>query len=767
MAGVGRTIGPDVPPDCECMVIIVRDVRPYIALADGPILDALAKISGNKAGIVFCTDHAGRMVGVLTDGDFRRWVVGQSDIDLHQPVANIANTAFTSSPVDADRSQLAALFSTRVTHIPLLDGRGHVVALATAGRDSLRLGKLAVDDLSPTVVIAEIGNNHNGDLGRAFELIDLAAESGADCAKFQMRDMSTLYRNEGRALDVGEDLGTQYTLDLLSRFNLPTEDLLACLDRCQEQGLVPLCTPWDRVSVRALDDYGIPGFKIASADLTNHDLLHAVAVTGRPVLLSTGMSSEAEIIEAVDVLRRDGAAFVLLHCNSTYPAPFKDVNLRYLERLREIAGGPVGYSGHERGASVALAAVALGAKVIEKHFTVDRGLEGNDHKVSLLPHEFRAMVDGIRQVEESLGTERRREVTQGEMMNRVTLAKSLVAARPIEAGSLLTPESVAVKSPGRGLQPNRRHQLIGRRARRAMAPGDFFYPSDLEDDVVEPRPYAFRRPWGLPVRFHDLRSLVPLSNPDLVEFHLSYQDLDVDPEPYLDGPLDLDLVVHSPELFRGDHLLDLASPDDDYRARSVAELQRVVELTRRLAPWFTRATRPLIIVNMGGFTSDRPVAAPERDVMYERVLDSLALVDEDGVEVIAQTMPPFPWLFGGQMFHNLFLDGPDTARFAEVSGHRICLDTSHSRLATNHRSASFHEYVEQVAPHTAHLHVVDAEGTDGEGLQIGDGSIDFAVLAGQLDRLCPDASFIPEIWQGHKNDGEGFWTALDRLEQWF
>ena len=153
--------------------------------------------------------------------------------------------------------------------------------------------------------------------------------------------------------------------------------------------------------------------------------------------------------------------------------------------------------------------------------------------------------------------------------------------------------------------------------------------------------------------------------------------------------------------------------------------------------------------------------------MYDRVIESLGMVDEDGVEIVAQTLPPFPWYLGGQLNCNLFVDAADTAQFAVDSGHRLCLDTSHSKLTTNHRGESFRDFVEIIAPHAAHLHLVDAEGTDGEGIQIGEGSIDFAVLAEQLDRLCPDAMFIPEIWQGHKNDGEGFWVALDRLEQWF
>ncbi len=748
-------------------MIVDRDVRLFVTLADGTILDALAKITENKSGIVFCTDVEGRLLGVLSDGDFRRWIVSQDTIDLQRPVHTIAHPPLVTASVDMDRAELAGLFTDSIRWLPLLDARGHVVAVASVESAGLHLGQLVIDDLAPTVTVAEIGINHNGDVELALKLVDLAADAGADCAKFQMRDLESLYRNQGATLDASEDLGAQYTLDLLSRFKLTNEELFRCFDRCRERGLEPLCTPWDEASVIALEGYGVAGYKVASADLTNHDLLRAVASTGRPVFMSTGMSSESEIIESTDLLRQEGSAFLLMHCNSTYPAPFKDVNLRYLQRLREISGGPVGYSGHERGWSVALAAAALGAKVIEKHFTIDRSMEGNDHKVSLLPDEFRSMVDGLRQIDESLGTERSREITQGELMNRVNLAKSLVAVRPIDAGSVIPADAVGVKSPGRGLQPNRRADLIGRLAKRAIAPGDFFYPSDLEDHSVEPRPYRFRRRWGLPVRYHDVRSLASRSNPDFLEFHLSYQDLEADPAAFIDEQLDMDLVVHSPDLFRGDHILNLASADRAYRARSIAELQRVVDLARALTPRFARATRPIVVVSMGGFTSDAPVASADRPAMYARVIDSLEAIDEDGVEIVAQTLPPFPWYLGGQLNCNLFVDPADTAQFARDSGHRLCFDSSHSKLATNHRGSSFSEFVEEIGPHVAHLHLVDAEGTDGEGLQIGDGGIDFAVLAEQLDRLCPAAMFIPEIWQGHKNNGEGFWVALDRLEQWF
>lgn len=173
-----------------------------------------------------------------------------------------------------------------------------------------------------------------------------------------------------------------------------------------------------------------------------------------------------------------------------------------------------------------------------------------------------------------------------------------------------------------------------------------------------------------------------------------------------------------------------------------------------------------MVVTMGGFTTDRHIAPEERTPKYERIADALQRLDASGVRIAAQTLPPFPWLMGGQQYHNLFLDPRDTAEFARTTGTDLCLDVSHSKLASTFLNIPFSETVELLAPHTIHLHLVDATGVDGEGVQVGEGDVDWPALADQLDRLVPDAPFIPEIWQGHINNGEGFWTALDRLEQW-
>jgi N-acetylneuraminate synthase len=746
---------------------IEHRLEDLVILSDEPITTAIEKLNRNKRGIVLCVDPRGVLEGLLTDGDLRRWLVTQDPIDLSQPASAVARVDYVSLPAATEPDEIARRFDERIRQIPLVDERGRVVALADRRRASFQIADRPIGDDAPVFVVAEIGINHNGQVDIARRLIDEAAEAGADCAKFQMRDLPSLYRNAGDATDVREDLGSQYTLDLLSRFELEPDEMYGLFDYCTEQGLIPLCTPWDLTTVDRLEHYGLQGYKLASADLTHHELIRRVAATGKPMILSTGMSTESEIRETVGLLERLGAIFALLHCNSTYPPPYRDLHMQFIERLREISGGPVGYSGHERGWHITLAAVTLGARIIEKHFTLDRNMEGTDHKVSLLPEEFASMVTAIRDVEEALGYEGPREPSQGELMNRVTLAKSVVAARPINEGQVIDRADLATKGPGRGLQPNRLDQLVGRVAKRSMAEGAFLYPSDLDDEKHEPRPFAFRRPWGVPVRYHDLADILAKAAPDFVEFHLSYTDLDSDWRSFVQGGYDCSFAVHSPDLFPGDHILNLAERDDAYRRRSIDELARVLDLTRAMRENFTFEQDPVVICSLGGFTKDRPLDVSERPALYELVAASLDQLDLSGLRFCAQTLPPFPWYMGGQLYCNLFVDADDTAEFCRTYGHRLCLDVSHTKLAANDRDASFREYVETLAPHADHLHLVDAAGLDGEGLQILDGEIDWPALAAQLDLLCPSAGFIPEIWQGHKNAGEGFWIALDRLERWF
>lgn len=627
----------------------------------------------------------------------------------------------------------------------------------------IRIGNRLLGDGEPCYVIAEVGNNHNGDFDRAIALVDAAVAAGADCAKFQMRKLDEVYRASSLS-GKDDDLAVEYTLDLLRRFELTTEQQKKIADYCASKGIQYLCTPWDAKSVAVLEGFGVQAYKVASADLTNLPLLARLIATGKTLIVSTGMSTTEEIKTAAEFLDERKAGYVLLHCQSTYPAALHNIHLRFMDTLREIHP-LVGYSGHERGTAVSTAAVALGAIVIERHITLDREMEGPDHAASLEPEEFKALVTGIREVEAARGEKlAERALSQGELINRENLAKSLVAARDIEAGTVISDDDIAVKSPGQGLSPLKMPALIGKTLKRRMTADDYFFQSDLDEGAAKARRYRFDRPWGVPVRYHDTERFLEICEPDIIEFHLSYSDMERDPAAYLSGTYDLGFVVHAPELFAGSKLMDLATPDQALRRYSLEQTQAVIDITRGLKKFFPKTKRPPIVANIGGFTMDEPLPPEEKAERYRIFAQSLKELDMDGVELTPQTMAPFPWHFGGQRHQNIFIFPEESAAFCARHDLRMCVDISHTKLAANHFGFDFAQGLAQLGPHTAHLHFGDAKGLDGEGLQVGEGEIDFDEIGKVLRKHAPTASFIPEIWQGHKNMGEGFWTALERLE---
>lgn len=613
-----------------------------------------------------------------------------------------------------------------------------------------------------TFIISEIGNNHNGSFKRAIEMIDDSIEIGVDCVKFQMRHIEEVYRKSSLKKD-GEDLGTEYVIDLLKRFELTLDEHKKVAKYCEQKGILYMCTAWDTKSVDVLETFGVSAYKVASADLTNMPLLDKLSQTGKPLILSTGMSKEEEIRKTVSFLNSKNTSFALLHCNSTYPAPLHDINLKWMVKLKEIHN-VIGYSGHERGINVSLAAVALGASIIERHFTLDRKMEGPDHAASLLKNEFTELVNGIREIEESLGTGYERLLSQGEMINRENLSKSLVSSMSLQAGTKIKKEHIKVCSPGQGLSPQFLEDLIGSELKRDIKSEDFFFLSDINGSNIEPSDYSFDLDWGIPVRYHDYQEYAERINPDIFEFHLSYSDMELDPADYIKEVSESGFVVHAPELFSNSRLMDLATPDDDYRNDSIIETQRVVDITRSLKKFFPKTKKPLIVANIGGFSMDKNIPNEEIESYYERFAESISKIDFQGVELIPQNMAPFPWHFGGQRYQNMLISAEEIVKCCKKLNLRICFDISHCMLACNHFGYDLYDFSEKVAPYTAHIHIGDASGVNGEGLQIGDGEIDFNRLGKILTTKCPNTSFIPEIWQGHKNGGEDFWIALQKLE---
>lgn len=316
-----------------------------------------------------------------------------------------------------------------------------------------------------TLIIAEAGVNHNGELDVAKRLIEVAAEAGADMVKFQTFSSDRLVT--GSALKVDYQNQTTDAAEsqraMLKRLELTREMHEVLIKHCQQQGIAFFSTGFDTQSIDFLIELGIDCIKIPSGEITNLPYLHHIGGLGKPVILSTGMARLGEIEDALEVLETAGTPrgrVTVLHCNTEYPTPMSDVNLHAMGNIRAAFGVAVGYSDHTSGIEVAIAAVSLGASVIEKHFTLDRSLPGPDHQASLEPDELKAMVRAIHNIEQALGDGIKRP-SASELKNKPIARKSLVAASVIRTGELFTAENVTTKRPGTGISPMRWDEIIG------------------------------------------------------------------------------------------------------------------------------------------------------------------------------------------------------------------------------------------------------------------------------------------------------------------
>jgi N-acetylneuraminate synthase/sialic acid synthase len=346
--------------------------------------------------------------------------------------------------------------------------------------DVVRIGEREVGDGRPVFVIAEIGLNHNGDPELAAQLVRTAAAAGVDAVKFQKRDTKALITQElyDSPYTAWYSYGTTYG-EHREALELSVEDLAKLQQLSESLNVVFFASAWDLPSVEVCEELGVPVYKVASADVTNIPLLERLAETGKPLIMSTGMSTEDEIATAVDVIRRHHDQLVLLHCVSTYPSEFDEINLATIPWLRTRFDCPVGYSGHERGIAVSSAAVAIGSCVVERHFTLDRAMKGPDHAASLEPPGLMKLVRDIRAIEKARGAVRTGPVER-EIAVRAKLGKSLVAARDLPAGHALSAADLVAKSPGTGVAPNAVHSLVGRVLNRDLAADELVKLEDLQ-----------------------------------------------------------------------------------------------------------------------------------------------------------------------------------------------------------------------------------------------------------------------------------------------
>ena len=332
-----------------------------------------------------------------------------------------------------------------------------------------------------TLIIAEAGVNHNGSIELAKQLVDKAVEAGVDYIKFQTFKASKLVTKAAKQAEyqqknIGKEGDSQY--QMLKKLEFTPSQYNELVDYCNQRGIQFFSTAFDFDSIEYLHSLNLGLWKIPSGEVTNYPFLKRIAAFNEPTILSTGMCDMEDVSAAVNALYKNGLSrenLILLHCNTEYPTPFEDVNLKAMDALRKEFGVEVGYSDHTKGIEVPIAAVALGATVIEKHFTLDRNMEGPDHKASLEPCELKTMVSAIRNIEKAVGGDGTKHVSESERKNITVARKSIVAACDIKAGEVFTEQNLTVKRPGNGISPMRWEEVVGTKATR-----DF-----NEDELIE------------------------------------------------------------------------------------------------------------------------------------------------------------------------------------------------------------------------------------------------------------------------------------------
>lgn len=609
-------------------------------------------------------------------------------------------------------------------------------------------------------IIAEIGINHNGSLDEALYLVNQAAQAGADAVKFQKRELSEIYVPDLLNDPNSAEWSFQYLLPQLKELELSHDDFRTLEQETHKLGLDFIVTPFDQVSADFVAGLNLDAVKFASADLTNWPLIqHGLEQIKVPAIFSTGMWEEDVILRSAEFIRTNFEnKYAFLLCQSTYPSPPDALNLNYLQSLKPLAP-MIGYSGHERGVDASILAYALGARIIEKHITRDSNQLGPDHKASLTPQEFADLVQKLNEAKTMLG-QNKKIITQAELLNKEVFAKSVFVKRDMAVGEILELADIKFMSPGKGVTPDRLPEILGKPLTRAKKKNDYVTFHDFEKTlkIADWPNFEFSKLWGVKCRFHDFETYKQLETP-VIEFHCS--ELDVTEEVDLSPAKKSALVIHAPEIIDKD-LFDLCSEKNDIVTRSVDILNQTINQTRKLAPGFNSEITPKIVLHVGGMSLlEENMNCAAITAKAEHILRDINL---DDVELLPENLPPRPWYLGGQWHQYGFMRPEDMASFCKSLSLGMTFDICHAQLYCKYAGISLVEYTKIIEPYIRHVHLSDAEGIAGEGVQIGEGELDFDALFRYMEKL--PFSWVPEIWSGHVNEGAGTHHALCCLHKY-
>ena len=609
-------------------------------------------------------------------------------------------------------------------------------------------------------VISEIGINHQGSLDTALRLIEVSKKAGADAVKFQKRNLAEIYTEEILNDHTSAEWNLDYLIPLLKEVELSEDEYFIIYNKCRELDIELIVTRFDVMSAEFCSLLDVAAFKIGSMDMVNLPLIEKCASYEKPLIVSTGMWGNIDIKKTVREFDFD---FALLLANSTYPTPYEEINLKYIRQLLWWTD-VVGYSGHERGIAIPIAAIGMGARIIEKHITFDKTQKGPDHKASLLPEEFTEMVKQIRTLEKALGNGNKK-VNQAEKLNKEAFASCAVAKRDLEAGSLLSEGDYIFRSPGKGIFPHEIREFVGDVLRRDVKKGKPIAKSHFKEElkIKDWEKFSFNKSWGVKCRFHDFEEYKQVNSP-VIEFHCSDSDLNID---FKGETKNSKLIVHAPEIVDRE-LVDLCSRDDRIVKQSLDVLEHSINKTLQIAPKFM-GEKPKVVIHLGGMSLE-PIDGKLLDIsssMIDRAIKNFAPLWErycEKVDLLPENLPPRPWYIGGEWFQYGFMSTFDMRRFCDVFNLGMTYDMCHAALYCNDVGISLLDYTRSVKNIVSHVHISDAVGINGEGHQIHEGCINFEDIFTELSDV--DYTWVTEIWSGHLHSGLGVHRSLKELKKY-
>ncbi len=596
-------------------------------------------------------------------------------------------------------------------------------------------------------VIAEIGINHDGSIEKAKKLINGASDSDVDAVKFQYRNLENVYSETDR------EIGDEILLAEIKKNYLSPEAIINLTDYAKSKGLEVGISFFDESDIL---DFGknigeFSFFKIPSVELTNTSLIDSLLNFNRHIYISLGAHYEGEIEKALS--RLPDVGWTPLHCVSNYPVAIQNPRLGYIDYLKDKWDREIGYSSHDEHWEICLLAMHSGAKVIERHITLDRKAEGLDHSSSSTISEFKKLTSFAKNEFLISSGNTNRAPNQGELLNRQNLGRSYFAFSDLPCGHILKQQDIVYRSPNIGIDKTDINDYLSMPIRRNVNKGapitksTFGENNGLSERVIE---FSRQSNLSLPIRFHDMKKMELLFPIGAFEFHLSYGEVLSDIDIGIVNPKNR-YSIHLPDYANSTQLMDPFSKDLELRNSSLKIIEHTVELAEKLQN-LTGLEVPIV----GSFS----IVHSDRKQFYESYSKLFNKYRERGVSIVLQWLPPIAWYFGGSVNLDVMNNLAD-ATFIHEKNMGVCLDFCHLILGRNYYGFSEEEVIGQLNGQVQHIHIADAIGIDGEGLAIGEGDTENLKLFDKA--FTYDCLKVVEVWQGHFDNGAGFRKALIKL----